>query len=638
MTMIPASITRQLCRLRRRERIFDLIWGGARWLTVVIALFLIAAFIDWAVDREQDTPKALRNFLSYLQIAVAGGAFFWFVLVPLARRRPDADLALCVEDKHAALHHRLISAVQLNRPDADTEGMSRELIGVVTGEAVQAARTMDFARVADPTRPKHGLALLLVAFALFAMPYLLWPETAEALLARQFGDDRDIPRRISIVPISAEVWPSGEKVLLRFRVKGPDLDRSSGVALLRAAGQAGERFALELDKTYKVGDDESVASALIPPSSFDFTYDAFFGDGRTKKPGRIHYVPRPVITQQTAWAVLPEFCGVRADGSRYEVVQSRGDILGIAGSSAKVVIKTQKPIREGYLELLGPEKIETAESPGDAGPEVLKRTVPLHGDAPDTWQATFDLRPEETGYRIIVKDEHGFENIPPPRRTVRMVPEEPPQVSLLKEQFPPTLQAFLTTNADDFVVEGLPLPQGGSIPIAYTASGPYGLGQARLLFRVLKKVESGNDEQPEEKWLVLPLQEVAGSEKSGPFDPRIGAFENSGAKDQIFFHAVPDGNPLPRTLGGGRFDFKTTGIPDGKGGLVTLKIGDQIEYCIEIFADKNAKTDRPSARSETRVKTVVSFSDLERWLTDNLQEAQRIRSLDRKQRGLFDEP
>ena len=28
--------------------------------------------------------------------------------------------------------------------------------------------------------------------------------------------------------------------------------------------------------------------------------------------------------------------------------------------------------------------------------------------------------------------------------------------------------------------------------------------------------------------------------------------EHSRPKDQIFFHAIPDGNPLPRTLGGGR--------------------------------------------------------------------------------------
>ena len=191
-------------------------------------------------------------------------------------------------------------------------------------------------------------------------------------------------------------------------------------------------------------------------------------------------------------------------------------------------------------------------------------------------------------------------------------------------------------SADDFVVEGLPLPPGGSIPVAYTASGPYGLGQARLLFRVLEKMESGNDEPVDEKWLTLPLQETAGKPGIGPFDPRSGAFQNSGPKEQIYFHAIPVGAPLPRTLGGGRFDFKTTGIPDGKGGLRALKIGDQIEYCIEVCADKDGKPDRPSARSETRVKTVVSFGDLERWLTDSLQEAQRIRQLDSKQRGLFD--
>ncbi len=187
------------------------------------------------------------------------------------------------------------------------------------------------------------------------------------------------------------------------------------------------------------------------------------------------------------------------------------------------------------------------------------------------------------------------------------------------------------------MVEGLPLPLGGSIPVAYTASGAYGIGQARLLFRVVKRVESGNDDPGDEKWLTLPLQEVAGNDQTGPFDPRLGAFENSGPKDQIFFHAIPDGTPLPRTLGGGRFDFKTTGIPDGKGGLLNLKIGDQVEYCVEVLADKTGKVDRPTARSDIRVKTVVSFGDLERWLADNLQEAQRIRQLDIKQRRVFED-
>ena len=190
---------------------------------------------------------------------------------------------------------------------------------------------------------------------------------------------------------------------------------------------------------------------------------------------------------------------------------------------------------------------------------------------------------------------------------------------------------------DDFFVDGLPLPLGGPIPIAYAASGPYGLGQARLLFRVLKKRSSGNDETGEVKWLTLPLREVAGNDKAGPFNPRRGAFENSGRKDQIYFHASPETNPLPRTLGGGRFDFKTTGIPDGQGGLLHLSVGDQVEYCIEVSADKSGNPARPSARSESRVKTVVSFNDLDRWLADNLQEAQRLRQLDSKQSGLFEE-
>jgi hypothetical protein len=322
-------------------------------------------------------------------------------------------------------------------------------------------------------------------------------------------------------------------------------------------------------------------------------------------------------------------------------MQGRGDIQGILGSSARVAIKIQKPISTAHLVLLGRDKAHPENTPEENGPEVAKPArVQLVPGSHGAWEGAFDLRPDLTGYRIVVTDEYGFENIPPPRRHVRLVPEEAPQVALLKEQFPPiaslAAEDGLKGDDDEFVVEGLPLPQGGAIPIAYTASGPYGLGQARLLFRVLQKVDSGNDDPGEQKWLTLPLQEVSGNNKVGPFDPRVGAFRNSGLKDQIYFHAIADTIPLPRTLGGGRFDFKTTGIPDGAGGLRHLKVGDQIEYCIEVCADQNGHTGRPTARSESRVKTVVSFGDLERWLTESLQEAQRIRQLDNKQRGLFE--
>ena len=42
-------------------------------------------------------------------------------------------------------------------------------------------------------------------------------------------------------------------------------------------------------------------------------------------------------------------------------------------------------------------------------------------------------------------------------------------------------------------------------------------------------------------------------------------------------------------LGGGRLHFKTTGIPDGKGGILKLNDGDKIEYLVEVHADLPSK-------------------------------------------------
>src|SRR4051812_25109657 len=114
--MIPPTIHHQLARLRRRERVLDLAWGGARWLALTIVLLLLAGLVDWAIDREQDTPEAVRRFLSYFQVVVAAVAGLLFVLWPLRHRLADSVLALRVEEAQPRFRHRLISAVQLNQP------------------------------------------------------------------------------------------------------------------------------------------------------------------------------------------------------------------------------------------------------------------------------------------------------------------------------------------------------------------------------------------------------------------------------------------------------------------------------------------------------------------------------------------
>src|SRR5262249_31086076 len=258
---------------------------------------------------------------------------------------------------------------------------------------------------------------------------------------------------------------------------------------------------------------------------------------------------------------------------------------------------------------------------------------------------TFDLRPEETAYRVLVWDEYGFANVPPPERGLRLVPEEPPQVTLLRDLFPPLSESGGGGPAEDFAVDGMPVLLGGPIRIAYPCTGPYGLGWAQLRYRIneeddwmlLKLTETvafrdrpylgagtvGASAAPPNPLLAVTTLLGGGLLDSGPFDLRTGAFVNSGFLDQVDFHAMPSPDPmrfLGRTQGGGRFDFQTAKLPG-------VKVGDRIEYFVEVFADRNPDSDRPSARSETRVKLVVSAEDFARWIDETLQEERRIRQL-----------
>src|SRR5436190_10576985 len=158
--MIPRVIVRRLRQLRRRERMLRLIWGVARLAAVMALVILGGCLIDWLCDRFQDTPNQVRVLLLCVTSFVTLLAFLFWVFLPVFERQPMDDLALRAEGKYPAFRNRLISAVQLNRPGADTEGMSVELIGVMTKEAVARAEAISFHRVADHSR--LGRAFIIV--------------------------------------------------------------------------------------------------------------------------------------------------------------------------------------------------------------------------------------------------------------------------------------------------------------------------------------------------------------------------------------------------------------------------------------------------------------------------------------------
>ena len=193
---------------------------------------------------------------------------------------------------------------------------------------------------------------------------------------------------------------------------------------------------------------------------------------------------------------------------------------------------------------------------------------------------------------------------------------------MLPEHFPPTDNENGVD--EDYEVGGVPVKLGGKIRLGYTCASPFGLGRTdqnrtpRFCYRV-----------NEGEWIRLPLIEAVSTEKTGPFDPRTGAFANSGYMDQVAYHAIPspDPNRMGRLEGGGRFDFLTKAIRG-------LKVGDRLEFYLDVY-DQNPEPNREPGHSETRIKAVVTPPELEAWVQQTLQEESRIRQLEGRQRGIF---
>ncbi|HXX94897.1 MAG TPA: hypothetical protein VEN81_14830 [Planctomycetota bacterium] len=619
--MIPEIILNRLSRLRARERRVRLAWGLARLLAIAAGAMLVACGVDWLVDLRTETPLGLRRLLLAAQIALWAFTGFRFVVAPLRDPLSDRDLALWSEGKFPELGHRIITAVELNRPAAPLEGMSTELLAAVTRQAEDCATRTDFSSRVDVGRLHRGAALAAATSGLALLVGLAAPQTARALLERQFLADREIPRSVAIEPELVDlVRPSGEEVRIRFRAKGSvPLEGLSGTIRIEPKERPEEEYPLAFEaRDEKLG---ATFLATIPPASVDFGYRAWLRDGRSRKPAQVRYVPRPVVQKIDAWVLLPKYVGLRPDGTPYEQYRLRGEIAGPLGSAARVEIATQKPVARGKIELMG-------RAGGESTAESVLRTQDLAIRSGGlVGVGVFELRAGETSYRILVEDEYGFGNSTPPKRGIAIVAEEPPRVVLLPERFTLPGETLLT---DDAEVEGMPIPLGSAVRIAYYCAHPYGLDRTALAYRVIKGNRSSEEAGPEIPWKILPLGEVRGSAEVGPFDLRRGLFEKTGFRDQVEFHPLPSADPEHvhgRVEGGGCFDFQTKPI-------VGLQVGDQIELRIEAYARNPALAGSPG-RSETRVKAFVTQPQFMEWVLQTLKHESRIRQLESRQKGVF---
>jgi len=327
MTRTPTTSLAKLYALRGRERLFRFIWGVSRWLALAITLLAIAMTVDFFVDIKSPTPSWLRITMSLTQVAAFAIAAWVWIVLPTVRSVSLIGLARRVETEIDDYDHRLITAIQLTRSGAQTAGMSKQLIGIVTDEAEDISDKHNLASLADTRRLKWGAGLLLWPIAVLAFLVLFFKaDMLTILLKRQMFSDVEIPRDVQLQSVTPRVWPAGDEVIIRYQVesRGPQLaDDLKGTVLITFDGQPDVNVDLTLES--RTDDTHAIFAARVK-STKNFRYRAWLGDGRTKYSDQVVFVARPQVTIAAAWMLMPGYVPERPDGSKYSLQQRYGDL------------------------------------------------------------------------------------------------------------------------------------------------------------------------------------------------------------------------------------------------------------------------------------------------------------------------
>ena len=623
---------------------------GAAWLLVLIAASLTSAcLVDFYLDRYIDnlseegtsTPYWFRVILTVGQAILFAGAAY---LLVLRLRKPSlVALAGRAEAAIPEFDHRLVTTLQLTRADARTEGMSAQLIAAVEREAGEMLKSHRLSRLANPSRLYWAIGLFLGVLLFCGTIFAFASGITSVLLQRQALLNVEIPRKIQVVNESKSLWPSGDAVELRFRVLGPISEDGTGTVFVYPKGQPREKYPGKfLERT---PDGAAIFTASLPPSSEPFTYKARFGDGRLREVGEVRFEPRPSVRELTAWVRLPQY--VDPEGQRvYEQIATQGEVVAHPDCTVRISVAASKPLKAATLVLFArdPKGVET----------VLTRPAMALSEDRQTAEATFDLAKLPTGYSIEMLDDNDFPNLSPPRRGISVSPDRAPDVRLLDE----VLKSPKDSGPlDDYEVRGMPLAKDGRVQVAYAAQSPLGISSAWIVYRVYDR-----NIKDWTTWQFLPLKRVDADESRpdvGKFIPELGVFEQYDHLQSVEFYLVPttDSDSVPSGLvAGGRYGFLTASLskPGTDGSTRTeLELGDQVEYYVACYDrkfslvkeedrrrlqqppnDRSAPGRKPGT-SESRIKDVVSQTDVEEWNRRRSESRERLRRLEELQRGVF---
>ena len=423
-----------LTRVRRR-------WLAASWLhglaraAGAAALGLLVVIAAELLLAPPDVPL-LAVAGAALAAALAFGAR---VLWPLRRPPSNERVARFVEERCPELEDRVASAAALaarlassgrRRDTAEDRVASAAALAaarstagfheLVVADAAERLRGLDLARVVAPARLRRAAARGLLALAALAAVVSLGSGPLGRVARTAWLHASPAVAELAVDPGDFRLV-AGQPLRVRARFK----DGGSAPARTPPVLSVLDGMTPREIRMRPSGDGYL---AELPSVTRSFRYRVAAG-AFTSRDYRVEALSPPRVTRIDVEYAYPSFTGLPP-----RVEQDGGDLFAPAGTVARLVVHTDKPVAEGALLLSGGGRVVLA----DAGDARRTATLVVEGNG---------------RYRVRVVDAHGLSNRDAADYLIRATADRPPTVRVLRpggdREITPLEEVTIEVRADD---------------------------------------------------------------------------------------------------------------------------------------------------------------------------------------------
>ena len=405
-----AELRTALTRVRRR-------WLAARWLHALarvavgacIGLLLVIG-VELLVA-PPDVPLLVVAGAALLATLAFGARVLW----PLRRPPSDDRVARLVEESCPELEDRVASAAALSASGPATG--FREL---VLADAAERLRGIDPARVVTPVRVRRAVARGLLALAVLVGVVALGSTPLSRIAATAWLHTLPAGVELAVDPGDFRLL-AGQPFRVRARFSGGKGARGRTPPILSVLDGMTPR-----DVRMRPAGDGYLAEFPSVTRSFRYRVGAA---AFTTRDYLVEALSPPRVTRIDVEYAYPAFTGLPP-----RVEEDGGDLFAPAGTAARLVVHTDKPVAEGALALSDGRRVAL----DDAGDGRRTATLVVEGNG---------------RYAVRVVDAHGLSNRDTADYLIRATTDRPPAVRVVlpggDREVTPLEEVTIEVRADD---------------------------------------------------------------------------------------------------------------------------------------------------------------------------------------------